>query len=157
METNIGISEKNRKAVVEKLEIILADEFVLNLKTRNAHWNVVGIDFADKHALFEAQYNQLAAIIDEVAERIRILGFKAPASISEFSKLTTLTEFEGGERDSTSFIKELTNDHEKIIKFLRSLIIPFADDYKDLGTSDYITGLIQIHEKIAWFLKAHLS
>lgn len=156
MEPNIGIIADNRKAVAAKLAILLADEYVLNLKTRNAHWNVLGIDFADKHVLFEGQYNELAIVIDEVAERIRMLGFEAPASMTSFLKLTNLTESESINKDSKTFISLLLKDHESIIRFLRSNIEPFANDYKDLGNSDYITGLLQAHEKTAWFLRSHL-
>ncbi len=99
----------------------------------------------------------MTEIIDEIAERIRMLGFEAPASLTEFSKLTTLNELSGQERNSKSFIEALVADHESVIQYIRPLINSFAEDFDDAGTSDYITSLIQIHEKMTWFLKAHIS
>lgn len=92
MKTNIGITEENRQAVVNELAKLLADEYVLYTKTRNAHWNVEGVDFYDKHKFFEGQYEELAQTIDSVAERIRTLGHYAPATLKDFLNLTHLTE-----------------------------------------------------------------
>lgn len=152
MTTNIGISEKNRKQAAYELSKILADEFVLFTKTKNAHWNVEGIDFYDKHKLFEEQANQLDEAVDSVAELIRTLGHYAPASLKSYLELTQFTESTQSNYNSGSFIKELLTDHETIISGLRKNINIFANDYDDLGTSDFITSLMQEHEKTAWFL-----
>lgn len=157
MKTNIGISEENRQAVANELAKLLADEYILYTKTRNAHWNVEGADFYDKHKLFESQYEQLDEIIDNVAERIRSLGHYAPATLKEFLSLTHLTEREQNDNSAKGYIKELLQDHETIALKLRENISPFADKYKDLGTSDFITGLLEEHEKTAWFLRSHLK
>lgn len=157
MEINIGIVEKNRKQVADELSKILADEFVLFTKTKNAHWNVEGLDFYDKHKFFEEQANQLDGFIDSVAERIRTLGYFAPASLKSYLELTQLAEPKQSKYDSQSFIKELLSDHETIINNLRENINPFANDYEDLGTSDFITGLMQDHEKMAWLLRTLLK
>ncbi|QHS62919.1 Dps family protein [Chitinophaga agri] len=155
MNTNIGITEANRQAVANQLAKLLADEFVLYTKTRNAHWNVEGPDFHSMHLFFESQYNQLDEIMDSVAERIRTLGHYAPATLKSFLSLTHLTEYSERDNDSLGFIKELLGDHESIIEFIRGNIEPFANTYKDAGTSDYITGLLEEHEKMAWMLRAH--
>ena len=156
MNTDIGITEKNRKAVATQLSRLLADEFVLYTKTRKAHWNIEGKDFHSMHVFFESQYEQLDEVMDSVAERIRQLGHYAPATLQEFLSLTRLTEKSGSKNDSQGFIKELLADHESIIIFLRENINPFAAEFKDAGTSDYITGLMEDHEKLAWMLRAHL-
>ena len=156
MQPNIGIKPENLTAVSHVLNGILADEFLLYTKTRNAHWNVEGPDFHDKHKFFESQYEQLDEIMDDVAERIRILGHYAPATLSDFLKLTHLTEQSRGKNDSQGFIRELLADHETIIITMRENINRFANEYGDLGTSDFITGLMEIHEKMAWMLRAHL-
>lgn len=156
MKANIGIKEAHRQAVANELSKLLADEFVLYTKTRNAHWNVEGADFYDKHKFFESQYEELDEVMDNVAERIRQLGHYAPATLKEFLKLTHLSEKGDDKNDSKSFIKELLTDHESIIVFLRENITPFAEKYDDLGTSDFVTGLMEQHEKMAWFLRAHL-
>jgi len=156
MEPNIGIKPENLSEVSLTLSKILADEFLLYTKTRNAHWNVEGIDFYAKHTFFEAQYEQLDEIMDSVAERIRTLGHYAPATLAEFLKLTHLSEKSREKNDSAGFIKELLGDHESIIVHLRENINRFANDLHDAGTGDFITGLMETHEKMAWMLRAHL-
>jgi starvation-inducible DNA-binding protein len=157
MGTIIGITEENRKAVSVELIKLLADEYVLYTKTRNAHWNVEGSDFHSMHVFFESQYNELDEIMDSVAERVRTLGHYAPATLKSFLELTHLTEKIGDKNDSLAYIKELLADHESIIEFLRGNIDPFVSKYKDYGSSDYITGLMETHEKMAWMLRAHLK
>ncbi|MBW8683839.1 Dps family protein [Chitinophaga rhizophila] len=155
MNTNIGITAPNRQQVANQLAKLLADEFILYTKTRNAHWNVEGPDFHSMHLFFEAQYNQLDEIMDSVAERIRALGHYAPGTLKSFLELTHLTEYSERNNDSLGFIKELQSDHESIIEFIRGNIDAFANTYKDAGTSDFITGLMEEHEKMAWMLRAH--
>ncbi len=157
MDAKIGITQKNRLAVASQLSKLLADEFVLYTKTRNAHWNVEGNDFHAMHLFFESQYEQLDEIMDSVAERIRTIGHYSPATLKNFLKLTHLSEMIESRNDSLDFIRELLSDHESIIEFIRGNINPFADTYKDAGTSDYITGLMETHEKMAWMLRAHLA
>lgn len=157
MTTNIGIKEENAAAVAADLSKILADEFVLYTKTRNAHWNVEGADFYAKHKFFEDQYEALDELMDNVAERIRSIGHYAPATLKVFLQLTHLSELAREKNDSHGFINELLEDHERIIMNLRSRINLFANEYHDLGTSDFITGLMESHEKMAWMLRAHLK
>jgi len=156
MKTSIGITEENRAAVSQQLAKLLADEFVLYTKTLNAHWNVEGKDFHSMHIFLEEQYNQLQEHVDSVAERIRSIGHYAPATLKSFLELTHLTEYSESKNDSLGFLKELLEDHTIIIEFIRGNITPFAEDFKDLGTSDFITGLMDQHEKLAWMLRAHV-
>lgn len=156
MKATIGIKEEAQAKIAVELSKILADEFVLYTKTRNAHWNVEGPDFYNKHIFFEGQYNAIDEIIDEVAERIRTIGHYAPATLKEYLKLTQLTEENRETNDGKGFIKELLSDHEGIIIKLRENIDRFAAD-KDFGTSDFITGLMKSHEKMAWMLRSHLK
>lgn len=157
MKTLIGISEENKQAVSAQLAKLLADEYVLYTKTRNAHWNVEGPDFHSMHLFFESQYEQLDEIMDSVAERIRMLGHYAPGTLKSFLQLTHLGELTERSNDSMGFIRELVEDHDSIIEFIRGNINPFANDYEDSGTSDFITGLMEDHEKMAWMLRAHLK
>jgi starvation-inducible DNA-binding protein len=157
MKTGTGITETNRQAVATELAKILADEYVLSTKTKNAHWNVEGADFIEKHLFFEGQFGQLDEVIDSVAERIRSIGHYAPASLKAFLGLTHLSEVQSQANDSQGFIKELLADHESIIIGLREHIKSFAEDYRDVGSSDFITGLMETHEKMAWFLRSHLK
>jgi starvation-inducible DNA-binding protein len=157
MKINIGISDINRQEVKNVLEKVLGDEFLLYTKTRNAHWNVEGIDFYQMHKFFETEYEKLNNTIDSVAERIRVLGFKAPAALKHFLTSTQLSEETQSKYDSQSLITALLIDHETIILFLRENINLLANEYGDLGTSDFITGLLQEHEKTAWILRSHLK
>ena len=157
MDAKIGITTENRQAVSEQLAKLLADEYVLYTKTRNAHWNVEGPDFLAKHKFFEEQYNQLDEFIDSVAERIRKIGHYAPATLKNFLALTHLTEYSERHNDSLGYIKDLLADHETVIEFIRGNINPIANDHGDAGTSDFITGLMETHEEMAWFLRAHLK
>jgi len=155
MKTNIGIKEADRQAVSDQLAKLLADEFVLYTKTRNAHWNIEGPDFHSMHVFFEQQYNELDEIMDSVAERIRKIGHYAPATLTQLLQLTHLTEKLDHKNDSLGFLKELLEDHESIIEFIRGNIDPFVSKYNDAGTSDFITGLMETHEGMAWMLRSH--
>lgn len=157
MEANIGIKSENLAAVAHSLSSILADEFVLYTKTRKAHWCVTGPDFHSKHLFFETQYTQLEDIVDNVAERIRSLGHFPPATLKEYLQLTHLTEQTREKNNSEGFIHDLLADHESILIHLRENINGYANALKDAGTSDYITGLMETHEKMAWMLRAHLE
>ncbi len=153
----IGITEKNRAEVAKVLGVLLADEFVLYTKTRNAHWNVEGPDFHSVHVYFEELYDELAEWVDEVAERIRSLGHYAPASLKTFLELTHLTELNAKGNNSKGFIAELVQDHEAIITYIRESIDKVSEDYKDEGTADFLTGIMEKHEKTAWMLRSHLK
>lgn len=157
MKTQIGIKPEDSVQVADALNKLLSDEHVLYIKTRNAHWNVEGPDFASVHKFFEGQYDELEGIIDTVAERIRSIGHYAEGSMTEYLKLTQLSEESRKGNDSLSYIKDLLSDHEAVIIELRENITRFAEELHDLGTSDFITGLMEAHEKMAWMLRAHLK
>jgi starvation-inducible DNA-binding protein len=156
MKTRTGINQDNLDEIVKYLRQILADEFVLYVKTLNAHWNVEGNDFHDKHIFFEIQHKELSNIIDMVAERIRTLGHYAPASLTEFLKLTHFTEQSRKTNNSIGFIELLLDDHHEIIISLRGNSF-LAVKLKDVGTADFVNGLIEKHEQMAWKLRVHLS
>lgn len=157
MEATIGIKADYQAEVAHSLAKILADEYVLYTKTRKAHWCVTGHDFHSKHLFFETQYIQLDEIIDQIAERIRTLGHFPPATLKEFLQLTHLTEQSREKNDSLGYIRELLTDHESILMHLRGNINSYANTLRDVGSSDYITGLLETHEKMAWMLRAHLE
>lgn len=157
MKTIKGKMATSSQAVADELAKLLADENVLYIKTKNAHWNIEGEDFYDKHKFFEIQFGQIDELIDAVAERIRSIGHYAPATLKSYLELTHLTEQTSTKNDSQGFIAELLSDHESIIAELRGHIKSFADDFQDYGSSDFITGLMETHEKMAWFLRSHLK
>ncbi|MFT3823598.1 MAG: DNA starvation/stationary phase protection protein [Chitinophagaceae bacterium] len=157
MNAKIGISDSNTHEVATILSKVLADEYVLYTKTRNAHWNVEGPDFYSKHIFFEKQFGEIDEFIDSVAERIRSLGHYTPATLKAFLELTHLTEANRSPNDSIGFLKELLTDHENIIIYLRENINKIGNELGDLGTSDFLTGLMENHEKMAWFIRSHLK
>ena len=157
MKTAIGITPEHLAEIAHSLNVLLADEHVLYIQTRNAHWNVEGPDFLSKHRFFEEQYGQIEKIIDDIAERVRTLGHYAEATLAGFLKLTHLTEETRKKNDSEGFMKTLLQSHETIIIHLREMINKYANEWKDAGTSDFITGLMETHEKMAWMLRAHLK
>ncbi len=157
MKINIGISEKNLKASTELLSVILANEMTLYTKTRKSHWNVSGESFMELHKLFQAQYTELESSIDEIAERIGKMGQKTIGTMSEFLKLSAIREFPGKYLASIEIIKELLADHETIIIQLRKDIEKSAQNNKDVGTADFLTGLMEQHETTAWILRRYLS
>jgi starvation-inducible DNA-binding protein len=156
MKIQIGIKPEYSVKVADSLNILLADEHLLYIKTRNAHWNVEGPDFIAMHKFFEEQYAQLEEIIDRVAERVRSIGHYPEATLNGFLKLTHLTEKSREQNDSIGFIKDLLEDHEAVIIYLRENISRFAG-WNDQGSSDLITGLMAAHEKMAWILRSHLD
>ncbi|WP_028787289.1 Dps family protein [Terrimonas ferruginea] len=155
MKVNIGITEKNRQAVATELNKLLADEHILYNKTRNYHWSIEGPSFMEFHKLYEQQYTLLAEVIDEIAERIRTIGHFAEGRLKELIKLASLDEPEAPTKQSEQ-IANLESDHETIIIRLRKLIKEFDEDYKDVGSADFITGLLKTHEKMAWMLRSYL-
>lgn len=154
---NIGLTQDNRSKIVEALTLLLADEHVLYLKLRNYHWNVEGMFFAPLHELFEEQYSDLAEKIDDIAERIRALGYYAVGSMEDFKKMARLGESDHLNGDAKLMLQNLLVDHEMIIKVLRNDIDDVQDQYKDAGTADFLTGLMEMHEKMAWMIRAHLA
>ena len=155
MSVNIGISEKNRQAVALALNQLLADEHILYNKTRNYHWSIEGPSFMEFHKLYEAQYTVLAETIDQIAERIRTIGHFAEGRLKEIIKLATLDEPEAP-TNQVKQIENLETDHETMIIKLRKLIKDFDEKYKDIGSSDFVTGLLKEHEKMAWMLRSYL-
>ncbi len=157
MKANIGISEKNTDSVTSLLSVLLADEMILYIKTRKFHWNVSGESFMELHKLFEGQYKQLEEYIDEVAERINKLGAKTIGTLSEFSAIGTLKEAPGKYPSQKNILQELLNDHETLTRQLRKNITDCSDKFKDAGTADFLTGLMEQHETAAWVLRRYLN
>lgn len=157
MKLGIGIKEENTKAVAEILNKLLADEHVLYVKVRNAHWNVEGPDFHAQHLFFESIYDELSVTIDDIAERVRSIGHYAIGTMKEFLELTQLSEMKVKKNDSQTYIKELVEDFDSIIAYIRGQIDVVADEHKDAGTEDFLVGLMAAHEKTAWMLRSHIK
>ena len=152
---DIGIGEQDRMAIADGLSRLLADTYTLYLKTHNFHWNVTGPMFNTLHLMFETQYTELATAVDEIAERIRALGFAAPGAYSQFAERTSIKE-ETGTPQAEQMINQLVKDQEAVVRTARS-IFPLADAAGDEPTADLLTQRMQIHEKTAWMLRSMIA
>ncbi|TDE07182.1 Dps family protein [Flavobacterium sandaracinum] len=157
MKVQIGITEAHLKNSIKILSSILANEMTLYIKLRKFHWNVSGQSFMELHKLFEGQYTQLEVSIDEAAERISKLGGKTIGTMKEFSELTVIKESPNQYPAQKEMLKELVEDHETLIVQLRKDVDLSADENKDAGTADFLTGLMQDHETMAWTLRRYLE
>ncbi len=155
MKPEIGLLDKNRDAVVKILNTTLSDEMVLLVKTRNYHWNVTGPQFNDLHKFLDTQYEELNEIVDDVAERARILGGMPFGTMGEFQKQSRLKEHPGQHPSPKSMLANLLNDHEAIIRTLRADLTICQNNHGDAGTSDFLTALMEQHEKMAWMLRSY--
>ena len=152
MKIDTGIPTEQREAIAAKLSSLLADSYSLYLKTHNFHWNVTGPLFNTLHTMFEAQYTELAIAVDDIAERIRALGVKAPGSYSRFAELTSIEEGSGDET-AEEMIRSLVAGQETVVRTARQAF-PVAESAGDEPTADLLTQRMQIHEKNAWMLRS---
>lgn len=156
MKINIGIPEEERVKVAKGLERLLADTYTLYLKTHGYHWNVTGPMFTTLHQMFEEQYNELWLATDQVAERIRALGSKAPAGYKAFAELSSISDEENDSLEATDMIAALVDGHETLVRTARS-VMPTADGAKDDVSVDLITQRMESSEKTAWMLRSLLE
>ena len=152
---DIGIREADRDRIAQGLSRLLADTYTLYLKTHNFHWNVTGPMFQTLHLMFETQYNELALAVDLIAERIRALGFPAPVTYAEFTKLSSIKEPKGVPQ-AEDMIRELVAGQEAVVKTARS-VFPLVDKVNDEPSADLLTQRMQVHEKTAWMLRSFLE
>lgn len=155
MEPKIGITKKDLEASIDRLTIVLSDEMLLYVKTRNFHWNVSGNSFMELHKLFEEQYTDLEHTIDEVAERITKLGGKAIGTMKEFIDHSNLKE-SPKTIEQKEMLKELLADHETTLKELRDHI-KATEESNDYGTADFMTGILLKHESMSWMLRKYVA
>jgi len=155
MEINTGISAGDRAKIAKGLSRLLADTYVVYLKTHNFHWNVTGPMFNTLHLMFMTQYNELWLALDLIAERIRSLGHPAPGTYAEFSKLASISETPGVPK-AEQMLRLLVEGNEAVVKTARS-VLSLANKADDQPTLDLLTQRMQIHEKNAWMLRSMLE
>lgn len=147
--------QAKRDAVANELAKLLADSYTLYLKTHNFHWNVTGPMFNSLHLMFEQQYTELAIAVDDIAERIRALGHRAPGSYKEFSALSSIEEA-AGVMKAEAMVRDLLADQHKVVDAAER-VHQLAADAGDEATGDMMIQRIQLHEKNAWMLQATLD
>lgn len=152
---DIGIEEADRKKIADGLSKLLADNFTLYLKTHNFHWNVTGPMFQTLHLMFEQQYNELWTATDQIAERIRALGFPSPGTFTQFAELARVKEDEGIP-SAEDMIQQLVTGHETTARTARETF-QIAEKADDAPTADLMTERMDAHEKTAWMLRSLLA
>jgi starvation-inducible DNA-binding protein len=152
---NIGISETGRQQIVSGLEKLMSDSFMLYLKTLFFHWNVTGPMFQPLHDIFETQYQELLVAVDDLAERIRALGYPAPGTFTQFNRLTSIIE-DSSIPDTDTMIKLLVQDHETVIRTIRD-VYGTVEKADDVATLDMLIKRMEVHEKTAWMLRSFLT
>jgi starvation-inducible DNA-binding protein len=156
MKTNIGLSDEARLEVGQMLNLLLADEYVLYATTHDYHWNVTGPDFHGLHLLFEAQYGQIHQWLDDIAERTRAIGVGARGNWADLTKAARFSADPGIGLSSDHMLSELLALHEDLVVQLRTDAAS-TGRLGDIGTADFLTGLLKQHEKAAWMLRAQLE
>jgi starvation-inducible DNA-binding protein len=156
LQINIGISEKDRKAIADGLSSLLADTYTLYLTTHNFHWNVTGPMFNTLHQMFMTQYTELWTAVDPIAERIRSLGHAAPGSYAQFGALASIKDVPATPPKALDMVRILVTGHEAVARTARG-IFPLADKASDEPTADLLTQRLTVHEQTAWMLRSLLE
>ncbi|WP_431657942.1 Dps family protein [Pantanalinema rosaneae] len=154
---NIGLTEEQRQGVIELLNQDVADAYLLLVKTKKFHWDVIGPQFRTLHQLWEEHYEALTQNIDACAERVRMLGGYPIGTLAGFLNSATLKETPDTIPNATDMVAQLVNDHEQIIRNLREQIDRCSDEFHDEGTADFLTGLMEEHEEMAWMLRSFIE
>lgn len=154
---NIGLTDEQRQGVVKLLNVDLADNYLLLIKTRKYHWDVVGPQFRSLHELWQEQYEAIAENIDAIAERARMLGGYPAGTAKQFLELTSLQEHPDDIPTAADMVARLAADHEQIIRNLREQVDQCSEEFHDEGTADFLTGLMEQHEEMAWMLRSFIE
>ncbi len=154
---NIGLTQEQRQGVINLLNQDLADAYLLLVKTKKYHWDVVGPQFRSLHQLWEEHYEKLTVNIDAIAERVRALGGYPVGTMDGFLKIATLKEHAGSVPTATGMVANLVEDHEQVIRNLRDHVDRSGEEFHDQGTADFLTGLMEEHEEMAWMLRSFIE
>ncbi len=154
---NIGLTDEQRQGVIELLNKDVADVYLLLIKTKKYHWDVIGPQFRTLHELWEEQYTALTETVDSIAERVRQLGGFPVSTAMEFTRLASIEESPDVIPSATEMVSRLIDDHELIIRNLREQVDQCAEKFHDQGTADFLTGLMEQHEEMAWMLRSFIE
>lgn len=154
---NIGLTDKQREGVIEILNVALSDAYLLLVKTKKYHWDVVGPQFMTLHKLWQDHYEALTLNIDAYAERVRQLGGYPVGTLKGFLEFASLEEHPGDLPNATGMVERLVLDHEQVVRTLRTAIDQCSEEFHDEGTADFLTGLMEAHEEMAWMLRSFLE
>jgi starvation-inducible DNA-binding protein len=153
---NIGLTEQQRSISIDRLNITLSDLYLLLIKTKKFHWDVVGPQFMTLHKLWDKQYQTIEIEIDQVAERVRALGGYPVGTAAGFLRLAKIKEHPGQVANATESVTSLVEDHELVVRTVRESI-DACEGAKDRGTADFFTKVMQAHEEMSWMLRSFLE
>lgn len=154
---NIGLTEEQRQGVVGLLNRDLSDAYLLLIKTKKYHWDVVGPQFRSLHVLWEEHYEALTINIDAIAERVRMLGGYPVGTAQGFLENASIQEHGGDVPTAEQMVYNLVGDHEQVIRNLRDHVDQCSENFHDQGTADFLTGLMEQHEEMAWMLRSFIE
>ena len=154
---NIGLTDTQRQGTIDLLNNDLADSYLLLVKTKKYHWDVVGPQFMTLHKLWQAHYEALTLNVDAIAERVRTLGGYPVGTMEGFLKICSLKEHAGKVPTATGMVSQLLEDHEQVVRNLREHMELCCNKFKDDGTADFLTGLMEQHEQTAWMLRSFVE
>jgi len=154
---NIGLTDEQRAGVIDLLNHDLADSYLLVVKTKKFHWDVVGPQFISLHELWDKHYEAISANIDAIAERIRSLGGYPIGTMKGFLDYASLDEHPGNIPMATGMVSALVEDHEQIVRNLREHLDSCSENFHDEGTADFLTGIMEQHEEMAWMLRSFIE
>ncbi|WP_404789484.1 Dps family protein [Altericista sp. CCNU0014] len=154
---NIGLTDQQREGVIALLNKDLSNLYLVLVKTKKYHWDVVGPQFRTLHQLWEEQYETLTETIDACAERVRTLGGYPVGTMEGFLKMASIKEHSGDIPSATEMVARLVQDHEQIIRDLRDHVEQCSESFHDEGTADFLTGLMEQHEAMAWMLRSFVE
>lgn len=154
---NIGLSQEQRQGVIDLLNADLSDSYLLVVKTKKYHWDVVGPQFRTLHELWQQHYEAISMNIDAIAERTRQLGGYPIGTAKGFLENATLREHPGDLPNAEEMVERLVSDHEQVIRNLRDHIDQCSDSYHDEGTADFLTAIMEQHEEMAWMLRSFIE
>jgi starvation-inducible DNA-binding protein len=157
MPINIGLTEEQLQGSADLLNKALSDTYLLQIKTKKYHWDVIGPQFRSLHGIWEEHYEAMETNIDAIAERVRALGAYPVGTAEGFLKHTSIREHPGDLPDATEMVRRLVTDHEQVIRNLREAVDKTAEEFHDEGTSDFLTGLMEAHEEMAWMLRSFIE
>jgi starvation-inducible DNA-binding protein len=154
-DTKIDLPEDARDEVVRILNEQLADSFVLFSHTKQAHWNVKGMEFFQLHELFDELAGVLLGFVDMIAERITALGGTALGTVEMAAGATTLPELGAELASGQEFLEALIERYGQHANAVREAM-DTTDELCDMGTSDLFTEVVRGLDKALYFLEAHL-
>jgi starvation-inducible DNA-binding protein len=151
LETRTDLEASATRDVAAAMNLVLADVFALYLKTKNFHWHMSGPHFRDYHLLLDEQADQIFAMTDPIAERVRKLGRLSIRSIGEIARLQRISDNDAEYVEPSDMLAELREDNLSLTERLREAH-DVCDEARDVATASLIEVWIDETERRTWFL-----